>query len=194
MLWGRGDRQTLESQESAFGWDGTVLTGQLGIDGCPRDDLVTGLTLSRSIGEFDYTDDTGPAPVSGDYRSRMTSVHPYLGWLSPQGLGLWATVGYGRGEIEIDDALVRRGDPGNPVRRSDATLKTAALGVRGPMMTDGPLIAGGTTRLMVKSEGSVAQSEVAGNDDLIERQTVNARRVRLALEGSHERELASDGS
>ena len=194
VVWGRGDRHRLESKNSAFAWDGTVLTGQLGIDGCPRDDLVTGLTLSRSIGEFAYTDGTGPAPVSGDYESRMTSVHPYLGWFSTQGLGLWATVGYGRGEIAIDDEQVRRGDTDNPVRHSDTTLKTAALGARGPVMSDGSLIAGGTTTLMLKGEASVAQVEVEGNDYLIEKQTVNANRLRLALEGSHEQALASGSS
>ena len=136
MLWGRGDRRALESTDSAFAWDGTVLTGQRGIDGCLREDLLAGLALSRSIGEFDYTDGTGPAPAGGGYGSRMTSVHPYLGWLSPQGLTLWATVGYGRGEIKIEDAQVRDGDPDYPVRRSDTTLKTAAAGASGPLMTD----------------------------------------------------------
>ena len=193
-LWGRGDRQTLESRNSAFAWDGTVLTGQLGIDGCLGEDLVTGMTLSHSLGAFDYTDGTGPAPVSGAYESRMNSVHPYLGWSSPRGFGLWGTVGYGWGEIEIDDEQVRRIDPGDPVKRSDTTLKTAALGARGPVMTDGSLIAGGTTRVMVKGEASVARVEVDGDDELIEKQTVNANRLRLALEGSYERALASGSS
>ena len=187
VLWGRGDRRTLESKDSAFAWDGTVLTGQLGIDGCLRDDLVTGLTLSRSIGAFDYTDGTGPAPVSGDYESRMTSVHPYLGWLSPQGLGLWATVGNGQGGIEIDDGQAGR-------QTSDTSLTTAAMGASGPVMSDGSLIEGGTTTLMLKGEASVARVEVEGNDELIEEQTVIANRLRLALEGSHERALAGRGS
>ena len=187
VLWGRGDRRTLESQDSAFAWDGTILTGQLGIDSCVRDDLMTGLTVSRSIGAFDYTDGAGPAAMSGEYESRMTSVHPYLGWSSPRGLSLWGTVGYGRGEIEIDDEQAGR-------QMSDTTLKTVATGASGPLMSDESLIAGGTTRLMLKGEASVAQVEVDGNDDLIETQTVNARRLRLALEGSHEQALASGGS
>ena len=194
VVWGRGDRHRLESTNSALAWDGAVLTGQLGIDGCPRKDLMTGLTLSRSVGAFDYTDGTGQAPVSGDYESRMTSVHPYLGWTSPQGLGLWATVGYGWGKIEIDDKQVRRSDPGNPISRSNTTLKTAAAGVRGSLITDGSLIAGGTTKLMLKGEASWSQVKVKGNDELIEKQTVNANRLRLALEGSHEQVLASGRS
>ena len=187
VVWGRGDRQALENTDSAFAWDGTVLTGQIGIDGCLRDDLLTGLALSRSIGEFDYTDATSPTPVSGEYQSRMTSVHPYLGWSSPQDLGLWATLGYGQGEIEIDDEQAGR-------QTSDTSLKTAAMGASGPVLSDGSLIEGGTTTLKLKGEASVAQVEVEGNDELIEEQTVNANRLRLALEGSHEQALASGSS
>ena len=187
VVWGRGERHTLESTESALAWDGTVLTGQIGIDGCLRDDLLTGLALSRSVGEFDYTAATGPVPVSGDYKSRMTSVHPYLGWTSPQGLGMWATVGYGQGEVEIDDEQAGR-------QTSDTSLKTAAMGASGPLMTDESLIAGGTMALELRSEASWAQVEVEGDDGLIAQQTVNAWRLRLALEGSHKQALASGGS
>ncbi len=194
VVWGRGDRQALESTDSSFAWNGSVLTGQLGIDGCLRENLLTGLALSRSIGEFDYTDATSPTPAGGDYESRMTSVHPYLGWLSPQGLTLWATLGYGRGEIEIEDAQVRDGDPNYPVRRSDTTLTTAAAGGRGPLIAEGPPIAGGTMALGLRSEASWAQVEIEGDDGLIAQQTVNAWRLRLALEGSHKWALASGGS
>ena len=179
VLWGRGDRHRLESKDSAFAWDGTVLTGQIGIDGCPRDDLWAGLTLSRSIGEFDYTDKTAQASVSGGYESRMTSVHPYLGWSSAQGLNLWATVGYGRGDIEIDDEQVGR-------QLSSTTLTTVALGASGPVLADG--------LLLLKAEAMVAQVRVKGNDDLIDKQRVHAQRLRLALEGSHEWALSSGGS
>ena len=187
VVWGRGERHTLESTESALAWDGTVLTGQIGIDGCLRDDLLTGLALSRSVGEFDYTAATGPVPVSGDYKSRMTSVHPYLGWTSPQGLGMWATVGYGQGEVEIDDEQAGR-------QTSDTSLKTAAMGASGPLMTDESPIAGGTMALELRSEASWAQVEVEGDDGLIAQQTVNAWRLRLSLEGSHAHELASGAS
>ncbi len=61
-------------------------------------------------------------------------------------------------------------------------------------MTDGSLIERGRTTLMLKGEASVAQVEVEGDDDLIENQTVNANRLRLALEGSHEQTPASGSS
>ena len=188
VLWGGGERQALEGTDPALAWDGAVTTGRIGIDTRLRGDLLAGLALSRSVGAFDYTDGTGPAPVRGSYESRMTGVHPYLGWKSPQGLGLWGALGYGRGGIEIEDGEVRIGDPGNPVRRSDTVLKTAVLGA------DGPLVRGGATALALRGEASVVRVEVEGDGGLIERQTVDANRLRLALEGSYERSLASGGT
>ena len=187
VLWGRGERQALESTNSALAWDGTVRTGQLGIDTCLRKNLVTGLILSHSAGDFDYSADAGTGPVRGRYGSRMTGVHPYLGWTSPQGLTLWATAGYGRGDIEIEDEEVGR-------QVSDTALKTAAAGARGPLITGDSPIAGSTMALGLRSEASWAQVGVGGDGDLIEKQTVNAWRLRLALEGSHTQALAAGGS
>ena len=96
-------------------------------------------------------------------------------------------MGYGRGEIEIDDEEAGR-------HRSDTTLTTVATGASGPVISARSLIAGGATTLMLKGEGSVAQVKVAGDDYLLRQQTVNAWRARLALEGSHEQVLASGGS
>ena len=188
VLWGGGERQALEGTDPALAWDGAVTTGRIGIDARLRGDLLAGLALSRSVGAFDYTDGTGPAPARGSYESRMTGVHPYLGWKSPQGLGLWGALGYGRGGIEIDDAQVRASDSGNPVRRSDTVLKTATLSA------DGPLVSGGATALALRGEASVVRVEVEGDGGLIERQTVDANRLRLALEGSYEWALASGGT
>ena len=188
VLWGGGERQALEGTDPALAWDGAVTTGRIGIDTRLRGDLLAGLALSRSVGAFDYTDGTGPAPARGSYESRMTGVHPYLGWKSPQGLGLWGALGYGRGGIEIEDGEVRDSDPGNPVRRSDTVLKMAVLGA------DGPLVSGGATALALRGEASVVRVEVEGDGGLIERQTVDANRLRLALEGSYERVLASGGT
>ncbi|WP_423906984.1 hypothetical protein [Candidatus Spongiihabitans sp.] len=58
--------------------------------------------MSRSQIDLDYTN-TG----DGDYESDLTSVHPYLGWTAGR-LDLWATVGYGEGDLEITDDVQRR--------------------------------------------------------------------------------------
>ena len=37
-----------------------------------------------------------------DYELTMTSINPYLGWRVGQ-LDLWATLGYGTGDLDITD-------------------------------------------------------------------------------------------
>ena len=190
-LWGQGDYRNLSSGDAqTLDWDGDLVTGQVGADALLRPDLLAGLAVSWSDGDFgytDYTDRTTGDSFSGDYRSGMASVHPYVTWWSPAGLDVWATGGYGRGEIEIED-----GEAGTQI--SDTTLRLASVGASGPLPIGDTLIAGGTTAVRLKAQASLAQMEVEGNGSLLEEQTITAQRLRLALEGSHERTLASGGS
>ena len=187
-LWGQGDYRNLSSSDAqGLEWDGDLVTGQVGADALLQPDLRAGLAVSWSEGDFDYTDRTEGEPFSGDYTSRMMSVHPYLTWWSPAGLDVWATGGYGQGEIEIKDEEAG-------THTSDTTLRLASVGASGLLPIGDALIAGGTTTLRVKAQASVAQMKVEGNGSLLEEQTIEAQRLRLALEGSHERTLASGGS
>ena len=187
-LWGQGDYRNLSSGDSQnLDWNGDLVTGQVGADALLRPDLRAGLAVSWSDGAFDYTDRTTGDPFGGDYSSRMVSVHPYLTWWSPMGLDLWATGGYGQGEIEINDEQAG-------TYSSDTTLRLASVGASGPLLSEAGLLPGGTTTLRLKAQASLAQMEVEGNGSLLQEQTIDAQRLRLALEGSHERPLASGGS
>ncbi len=192
-IWGSGDYTSLKGRpDSLVEWEGNIVTAHLGADTRLNEKVLAGMSVSWSRGSFDYTDRTSTAqggglPVSGDYKSRMTSVHPYLGWTSPQGLGLWATVGYGQGEIEIDDDLLAP-------QSSDTTLKMVAAGASGTLLSDDGLIAGGTTTLKLKGEGALSRIELEGNGLQINPLTADIQRLRLSLEGSHAHELASGAS
>ena len=187
-LWGQGDYRNLSSGDSqALDWNGDLVTGQVGADALLRPDLLAGLAVSWSEGDFGYTDRTDGGPFSGDYTSRMVSVHPYVTWWSPIGLDVWATGGYGRGEIKIKDEQAG-------TYSSDTTLRLASVGASGPLLIGDGLIGRGTTTVRLKAQGSLAQMEVEGHGSLLQEQTIDAHRLRLAMEGSHERPLASGGS
>ena len=184
-VWGGGDYRRLSGPEkSAVEWDGGLAALHLGADMRIRRGLLAGMAVSRSRGSFDYTDRTDPAAVGGAYRSRMTAVHPYAGWTSPASASLWAAVGYGRGKIEIEDDADGRAS-------SRARMKTAAFGAGGDLLPDrGAPGAPGATVLRLKGEASLARVEVEGSGR-IEPLASNVRRLRLSLEGRHERRLAS---
>ena len=184
-VWGSGDYRKLSSADgSLLGWDGSVVSFHVGGDMRFRHDLLAGLSVSRSLGSFDYTDRTDPSQVSGTYESRMTSVHPYMNWSLSEDFGVWATVGYGEGEIEIEDK--------GGTKSSSTKMTMAALGASGELLSDEEFLPGGTTTLRLKIEGSVARVEVAGNGN-IKPLSSDHQRVRLSIEGSHKRPLGTGG-
>ena len=183
-VWGSGDYRELSGREdSSVDWKGDLLSVHLGADTSLWPDLLAGFSVSWSKGKFDFADRTDPVTVSGVYESRMSSVHPYANWSVREGLDLWATVGYGRGGVNIKEE-------DSEDRSSDTQMKAAAAGVSSELLSKDGLIEGGTTRLKFKGEGSFARVELAGNDRK-NRLSYDVLRTRMALEASHERRLAS---
>ncbi len=179
-FWGSGDWRSLSlDDDAAIEWEGEAFTAALGVDADLGSDVRAGAALSRSEGWIDYTDGSGAAAVEGTLESRMTSVHPYAGLSLADGGRLWATAGWGQGEIEIDDEGAARG------QSSDTALLTAAVGgVARLSSTD-------ATAFDLKGEAQTARLEIDDNGDLIDGLTVNTRRLRLALEGSRAFALSS---
>ncbi len=187
-VWGSGDYRNLSGGDSgAVAWDGDLWSAHLGIDTRLRENLLAGLSASFFKGSFDYTDRTTGTAASGALESRMTSLNPYVRWSARKALDLWATLGYGRGELEINDNAAA------PVS-SDLSQWSAAVGASGTLLTSDDWIAGGTTRLKLKGEGSLAGVNVEGNGAEISELTVDARQLRLSLEGSHAHKLAAGGA
>ncbi len=205
---------SVDGEAAPVEFGGDVMAARVGVDGTWRDDLLTGVTLAWSRGSFDWTDSglpdrpagadkagagadkagagsraaAGRAPeyraLAGRHTTRMTSLHPYVGWWPGESLGLWGTVGYGRGAVGVDDEEAGW-------QSSDAVLRSAALGARVALFSGDAAGDGGTTSLALKSEAWLAHFEVADNGDRIAGLTVNSHRLRLSLEGEQAYRLAS---
>ena len=187
-VWGSGDYRNLSGGDNnAVEWDGDVVSAHLGADARLRENLLAGLSISHSQGQFDYTDRSSGTAMDGTLKSRMTSLNPYVSLSSKAGLDLWATLGYGWGELEIDD------DAAAP-EKSDLSQWSAATGASGTLLSSDDWIAGGTTSLKLKAQISAARVEVEGNDAAINELTVDASHARLALEGGHAHALAAGGT
>ncbi len=186
-VWGRGDLDSLSGSEEDVSWDGEVWSAHLGTDVRLRADVLAGVALSHSRGELDTeVDDAGGNRVKGVYKTELTAVHPYAAWLSGDGSNLWASAGYGEGEVGVEEA--ERAD-----REVEMKLTSAAAGGRGVLSEDGEWIAGGVTRVAVRGEGSMVRVKTEAGSGL-EALSVDARRLRLALEGSYERALEGGGT
>ena len=183
-VWGRGAWRSLSGGSAGeLTWKGEMLSAHLGADWRLRPELLAGVALSWHEGDVDYVD--GTTRVEGTLRNRMTSVHPYLGWFPSEGSSLWMSAGYGRGTVVVEEAEVEGRHSG------DSEMRMVGAGGRVRVLSSEGWLGGGTSSLDVKGEGWVARTEISGNGGMLADDTVDARRVRLALEGAHERRLAS---
>ncbi len=182
-LWGGGDYRAIGGSGDATDWDGALFSARLGADARVRANLLTGAALSWTQGDFEYgalADD--PTGGGGDYTLRMTSLTPYVGWsvVPAGGLDVWATAGYGWGEVSITDTIV------DARQTSDATTVMVGGGVSAQVLKTR------TSRVRVKGELMQTSMDLDGHDR-IGALTVEARRARLQVEGRHEYELAGGG-
>ena len=182
-LWGGGDYRAIGGNGDATDWDGALFSARLGADARVRANLLTGAALSWTQGDFEYgalADD--PTAGGGDYTLRMTSLTPYVGWsvVPAGGLDVWATAGYGWGEVSITDTIV------DALQTSDATTVMVGGGVSAQVLKTR------TSRVRVKGELMQTSMDLDGHDR-IGALTVEARRARLQVEGRHEYELAGGG-
>ena len=100
-LWGRGAAAEFEGRPAQdFSMEGAVLSGHVGFDLRAREGLLAGLAMNRSEGDVDWRFTDGPESTLD---ARVTSVHPYLHWSPRPDLGVWAMLGYGRGEAVLDE-------------------------------------------------------------------------------------------
>ena len=178
-LWGSGDYGRLADAGSAVEWSGDLLGVHVGADLRVVPELLAGVALSWSQGRFDYTERKQPGAGDGEYAIEVISVHPYASWWLP-GLGLWATAGYGWGEVALAAEAEAEAE-----RTSETRLLTSTVAGSGRLLsTDGGVIAGGTTELRLKAEGTVVRIELQGNGEIAPL-ALDTRRLRVLLEGSH---------
>ena len=99
-VWGSGDYTSYGNTIAGTDVDGNGFSGAIGIDLQPMPRLVTGLALTTSRWGLDYTTNTDGSSEAGTYEIGVTTVNPYVNWSATDQLSLWATFGYGRGEVE----------------------------------------------------------------------------------------------
>ncbi len=187
-VWGRGEQTSFAGSEAGARWDGRLRTAHLGADFRARPDVLVGAAVSHSRSETDVG-----AGFESVYETELTSLSPYAAWLLADGSNLWASASYGAGEarVALRDAASRSANlAASPA--ADLTVARAEAGGRRVLAALPDWIAGGVTRFSVKGEGSLSRATTGAELGLGEL-TVDASRLRLALEGSHERTLAGGG-
>ena len=183
-LWGSGSyRDFAGGNPETLGYDGNVLSATLGIDTRLSARLLAGVSVSRARGAVDYT---AAEVVTGELTSPLTSINPYLGWQAPGGVNLWATAGYGWGEVEIDD-------PAADAQATNLTQQMVAAGASRSLASSEQLIEGGRTSLRFKGETAFTRADIE-EGGTIESMMFNVSRHRVMFEALHARRFASEAT
>ena len=188
-VWGGGDFRTIGGgAEDAVKWDGSVWSARVGADVRFVDSLLTGMVVSYASGALDYTDATPQRKDGkGIYGTWLASVHPYVGWTTPD-FGLWASGGFGRGGLTLDDAA-------EDAQESDITQWSLGGGASVTLLSGDWLVAGGTTALKLKADGFLGGATAHESENkLLEEVAVGVNQVRAAIEASHAQHFAGGGS
>ena len=178
-VWGNGEYRNLSGEDGDLEFDGSLYGAQLGVDAKVRDNLLVGMALSWSDGEFEYESGSDGASSTGDYEVDVISLHPYLSGHIEQ-FDWWATFGYGSGEVVVT--------PESDQAATSNDLSMATLGVGG----SGVLWSRNDTRVHLKGEFTRTQMDVEKSAE-VDSLSVKTDLARIALAASRTRSLAGGG-
>ena len=169
-LWGvGGDMDAFGGRpDERFSMDGEVFAGHIGLDYRFSGSMLAGVIVSRSKGDVDYRF-SGPVGDDGGIEMQLTSAHPYLHWTPLNGLGVWGSVGFGRGAATLEDE--------KGAVETGISMRMTAIGARQELM---PI---GRFGLAIKADAFLVQMEADEHENLPGVQADTSRK-RLALEGS----------
>ena len=163
-LWGSGDIQSFDGDSH----DGDIYTGYLGADLRIKQDLLTGVSVSHSVGEADYVIDD----QEGKLDTELTTVLPYTRLLLNDRTEVWAILGAGWGEAEHTDGSVRE--------TTDLSVALGAFGGRRMFGMDS-----GGMNWAVRADASFIRLWTDEGMQTVDDLAVNASQLRLGLEASH---------
>ena len=170
--WGETAIAGFSGRAGAVSMDGTVQSGMWGAEHM-ADDRRSGLAFAVSRGKVSYA---LPHPESGELRSSLVSVHPYLCWYPRDDTSLWGMVGAGLGNASLTGAA--------KVDRLGLVMQMVAGGLTRKLKSD----AHHALLLRVSAFGVSMRSRKSGNVPGIRSTAV---KIRSAVEASWKRRFES---
>ena len=179
-FWGRGDLEFFESRPARGPrYDGDLMAGYLGVEAWIGERWLAGVAASRTLAEASYGV-AGGGDGDGRLEMSLTNVHPYVRYALDARSEVWAFLGVGRGEIEIDPM-----DEDAAGDKSGVRMWIGSIGGRRALAPSGAL------DLAVLGDLGFARVETDKDLEVanIGRLTTDTWRARFGVEGSHTIEL-----
>ena len=178
-LWGQGALSSFSGQEDDVSLDGDTTTLLVGAD-WSTGRWQAGAALSHSWGNGSYD---GEDDADGEISTSLTGLFPYGRYaLSPR-LDLWATAGYGWGQLSL------KPDGMEDEYKPDTTMAMVALGI------DGLLLDGGSEGISLNTTADLLSLKTTSEEvEGLESSEGNVSRFRLGLEATRPFPLANGAS
>ena len=169
-VWGRGAWSRFAGADEGLDLDGEVLSVTAGAD-YEQDHLLGGLAVSYSTGagSFDH-----PAGDSGELRSTLLGVYPYLRLTLHDRLAVWGLFGY----APVGDLSLESRDAGSV--DTGAVMLMGAFGARGALLEAART---GGFELAAEADGLLLRMRSVAVPELVAT-VATVRRLRLRLNAS----------
>ena len=173
VLWVQHDLQQFSGdlRQPGLVYRGGLEAAHLGLDLYTSDRVLAGLSLMRSWGDLEYSEDGADGVLEG----LMDTVHPYLYWQPNEKLSMWGIGGLGGGQVSFEET--------GRTHDIDADFRMLAGGVRWMLSRRGHSEWGVRTDAFTAQLGTGATEEIANASGEV-------RRGRLMLEWVYDRELS----
>ena len=178
-LWGQGALSSFSGQEDDVSLDGDVTTLLVGADwSTGRWQAGAALSHSWANGSYDGEDD-----ADGEISTSLTGLFPYGRYALTPRLDLWATAGYGWGQLSL------KPDGNGEEYEPDTTMAMVALGM------DGLLLDGGSEGVSLNATADLLSLKTTSEEiEGLESSEGNVSRFRLGLEATRPFPLANGAS
>ena len=176
-MWGAADFQSFSGNPKEGGYDGSMSTAYLGVDG-RGDAWVAGASVSRTRAESDYdfespaTDAKDATSGKGTVSTDLTVFHPYAQWSLGEKGRAWVMGGFGTGEAELEREGAASPQP------SDMAVTMGMAGVRVELGRPGGV------DFALRGDVGTAQLETKDGLGALDELQVSAQRARIGLETS----------
>ena len=176
-MWGAADFQSFSGNPEEGGYDGSMSTAYLGVDG-RGDAWVAGASVSRTRAESDYdfespaTDVKEATSGKGTVSTDLTVFHPYAQWSLGEKGRAWVMGGFGTGEAELEREGAASPQP------SDMAVTMGMAGVRVELGRPGGV------DFALRGDVGTAQLETKDGLGALDELQVSAQRARIGLETS----------
>ena len=184
-FWGAGDYGQHSDNLEQMSWNGAIVHASLGFDVLVQPNVLMGVVVSWSEGEFFYTDTSGVNLIDEDYTLEMNSGYFYTDSSPLPWLRLWTIGGYGSGLVKVEG--IEAGKVNSITTHTN--FLTGEMGGNIRLLSfDDVFMFGGTMHVNTNAEVAFSQHHIEGRRGLIEEMTTNTQEYKVSLDGEYQME------